>query len=54
MQIKVRKDRVYGNEVFYPACDKAELFALIAGTKTLTPYTIRLIKQMGHEIDLVL
>ena len=54
MQIKVRKDRNYGNEVFYPACDKAELFALLAGTKTLTPYTIRLVRTLGYEVEEVL
>ena len=53
MTIQIRKDRVYGNEVYYPACTKAKLFALIAGTKTLTPYTMSLIKRMGHEIELV-
>ena len=54
MQIQIRKDRNYGNEVFYPACDKAELFALLAGTKTITPYSIRLIKQLGYEVEEVL
>ena len=54
MFIEVTKDRVYGNVLHYPVCQKAKLFARIAGSKTLTEYTMHLIKQMGYEIRLVI
>ena len=53
MSIEVTKDRVYGNIVYYPVCNKAKRFAEIAGTKTLTEHTMFLIKEMGYEIRLV-
>lgn len=43
--------RVYGNKVIYPACDTARDFARIAGTKTLTPATLRQIQAMGYSIS---
>jgi hypothetical protein len=51
MKIQIRKTDGYGNKRPYPACDKAKLFALIAGTITLTPYTMSLIEQLGYEIE---
>jgi len=41
---------VYGNAVVYPHCDDSRVFAQIAGTKTLTPDTIRLIRLLGYEV----
>ena len=52
MYIEVSKDRIYGNIVYYPSCDKAKKFAQIAGTKTLTSDTMFLIKKLGYEIRL--
>jgi hypothetical protein len=40
-----------GNNVIYPACNNAETFAKLAGTKTLTKHTLELIEQLGYEID---
>lgn len=51
--ITVRHREVYGNVTIYPVCDAAKLFAAIAGTKTLTPPTLRLIAQLGYGIELV-
>lgn len=48
--IRVQIKNVYGNEVFYPACPTAQLFADVAGTKTITENTIRLLKAAGYEI----
>jgi hypothetical protein len=48
--ITVRLTKVYGNETVYPVCDKAKLFAGLAGTSTLTPHAIRQIKALGYEI----
>jgi hypothetical protein len=49
--IKVQIKNVYGNETVYPACPDAVTFAAIAGTKTLTPDTLRLIARLGYEIQ---
>jgi hypothetical protein len=49
--ITVRVTRNYGNEVVYPADESAELFAQLAGTRTLTRASITLIKQLGYEIS---
>jgi len=51
MRITVRIKNNYGQDVIYPVCGNADKFAWIAGTKTLTADTIRLIKSLGYEID---
>jgi hypothetical protein len=48
--IKVSIRSVYGNETVYPACPMSIGFARIAGTKTLTADTLRLIQGMGFKI----
>ena len=50
MNIYVNERSVYGNTMVYPACDKAKVFANIAGTKTLTFETIAEIKNLGYDI----
>ena len=52
MQITVKRKSVYGEEKIYPACEAAETFASIAGTKTLTPETIARIKKLGYTVAL--
>lgn len=52
MKITIRADKNYGVEVFYPACKQSELFARIAGTKTLTRATLRDIDLLGYEIEI--
>jgi hypothetical protein len=37
--------------VAYPHCDASRVFAQIAGTKTLTSDTIRLIRLLGYEVE---
>lgn len=51
MNITVKIKNVYGVEKVYPVCDKAILFARIAGTKTLTPEAIALIKSLGYTLS---
>lgn len=51
MQITVQVREVYGNKVFYPVGEKAELLAGIAGTKTLTIPVLSKIKQLGIEVE---
>lgn len=48
--INVRFKDVYGVTKCYPACTQAERFAAIAGTKTLTPQTLKLIMSIGFMV----
>jgi hypothetical protein len=48
--ILIKFKNVYGTEAIYPVCDKAKLFAQIAGTRTLTNATLRDVKALGFEI----
>jgi hypothetical protein len=41
---------VYGKNTFYPLCEKAKLFAAIAGTKTLTAEVLGGIKELGYKL----
>jgi hypothetical protein len=50
MNIIIQIKNVYGNETVYPICEKAKLFARIAGTRTLTSATLRDVKALGYEI----
>ena len=52
MKITIRCEKNYGIEVFYPACKQSELFARIAGTKSLTRATLRDIDLLGYEIEI--
>ena len=52
MRITIRCDKNYGIETFYPACDRAQIFARIAGTKTLTRHALRDIAALGIEIEI--
>jgi hypothetical protein len=51
--ITVEKRDVYGQTKYYPLCDKAKLFAAIAGTKTLTEPTIISIVALGYRVGIV-
>ncbi|HZT12702.1 MAG TPA: hypothetical protein VFA29_07855 [Candidatus Baltobacteraceae bacterium] len=50
MTIQIEVKNVYGELKVYPACEKAALFAKIAGTKTLTHHTLCQIEALGYEI----
>jgi hypothetical protein len=50
MEIQVQVRNVYGNDLVYPICRKAELFCFIAGTKTLGEQDIKHIKSLGYEV----
>ncbi len=49
-EIIVQIKTVYGNEVIYPMCSDAKLFAELAGTKTLTKQAIYTIKNLGYIV----
>lgn len=51
MKITVEVKNVYGIETVYPACKHAELFARLAGTKTLTRHALRDIAALGYQIE---
>ena len=50
MEITVRITSNYGAKAVYPVCETAQIFAAIAGTKTLKPETINCIKALGYKI----
>lgn len=50
MEIFVEIKDVYGVKTIYPVCEKAQLFASIAGTKTLTERAVRDIKLLGYTV----
>ena len=52
MEIIVEIRTVYGNTAFYPVCEKAKLFASIAGTKTLTANVLVTIGALGIGVVL--
>lgn len=51
MKIVVEIKNVYGNELIYPACEKAIEFTRLTGTKTLSPYHIERIKALGYTVE---
>lgn len=53
LEIKVRITVQYGNERIFPVCEKAELFAAIAGSKTLTRHVVEHIKALGYTVSVV-
>lgn len=53
MTIQVEIRNVYGEEKIYPICEKAKLFAQLAGQKTLMQRDIAIIKQLGYTIEVV-
>ena len=48
--IQVRIDKIYGNIVLYPICEKAKLFCKLAKTKTITQDMERHIRSLGFDI----
>jgi hypothetical protein len=52
MEIVIEIKNVYGVEKFYPICDKAKLFASIAGTKTLAPSVLVNVSKLGFTVTL--
>ena len=49
--IVVTVRHVYGERKVYPHCTKAQHFAAIAGTKTLTPVVCETIERLGYRIE---
>ena len=53
MEIQVQVKSVYGTDKVYPACEKSQLFASIANSKTLTESTLKDIYRLGYEIKVI-
>ena len=51
LKIVVRVRNIYGNKTVYPVCDKAKIFAQIAGHSTLTSATLDGIRRLGFLIE---
>jgi hypothetical protein len=51
VEIEVRS--VYGNTLIYPANEAAQIFAKIAGKKTLDKSDLNLIRALGFEVEQV-
>ena len=49
-KIVVTVKTVYGNELNYPVCDNAKLFAALASSKTLTEANLSKVKAAGWEV----
>jgi len=51
MKILIKIKTVYGNQLFYPVCEKAKLFTQLLGKKTLSTSDLRTIKELGFKIE---
>ena len=48
--IKVRVKTNYGQQMIYPQCTGAKVFAKMLDQKTLTPLNIKYIRELGYQI----
>jgi hypothetical protein len=48
--ISVKVKDQYGVRVIHPLCERAKLFARLAGTKTLTHHALATIEALGYTI----
>lgn len=48
--IVVKIKDVYGTQTIYPVCEIAKGLAALAGTKTLTQASIKIIKSLGYQV----
>jgi hypothetical protein len=53
MTITIQIKNVYGNDTIYPVCDKAKIFANLAGTKTITLQALAQIKLLGYAVTVI-
>lgn len=53
MKIQIEMKEVYGETKVYPVCEKAKLFARIAGTKTLTRPVLEDVERLGYQLELM-
>lgn len=53
MNITVDIKNVYGNELIYPVCEKAQILARLIGAKTFTSSKVRTLKELGYSFEVV-
>lgn len=53
MKITIQQADQYGATIYRPICETSKTFALIAKTKTLTPETLRAIKSLGYQLEII-
>lgn len=51
--IQVFARSVYGKIAIYPANEAAEIFSVLVGKKTFTPFDLSLLAKLGHEVEYV-
>lgn len=51
MNITIRERHAYGHVLYYPVCETATRLTLLTGAQTLTVEKLRLISQLGYNID---
>lgn len=51
--VQVQVKSVYGSQMIYPANETAELFAAIAGTKTLSNVALAYAERLGFQVKQV-
>lgn len=49
--ITIEVRHVYGVPTIYPACPTASLLARLAGTKTITSDSLRIIRELGYTVQ---
>ena len=54
MELQVTIKNHYGKDFIYPYCNKAEVFTLLTGRKTLSNKDMFLIKQLGYSLKVVI
>lgn len=53
MSVQVRISNQYGNRRIFPVNAQAKIFAEIAGQKTLSDNHIKLIKELGFDVEVI-
>ena len=48
MELEVQIKNLYGRDVIYPVCEKAQLLTRLSGNRTLTAEAIAVIKGLGY------
>tara|TARA_R100001594_G_scaffold6369_1_gene18180 strand:+ start:339 stop:536 length:198 start_codon:yes stop_codon:yes gene_type:complete len=52
-KIRVQIRNVFGNDLIYPMCINSKRFTDLTGSKTLSRNNIKIIKELGFEVDVV-
>lgn len=53
MKIKIQSRSIYGKVRNFPMCEKSELFAKFCGKKCLNAKRLKILKELGYQIELV-